>query len=126
VRAISATPFLLWRNVRGIARQLIQAVAECGKWLLLVMLSSGEANGALRRFRELLCDESSVTMLWLNTQLAPWFHHPIAYGAKLVEKRSRKKQKHWLREQKHSLQNLSRLTRSHHRNAGARNIVKGK
>jgi hypothetical protein len=109
VRGISAAPLILWRNAPKLARQLIQAVAECGNWLLLVMLSSGDVKGALRLFRELLCDEWSVTMLWLNTRLAPWCDDPIACTAKLVNKRKRNKQKHWLQKQKQSLQKFSHL-----------------
>jgi len=111
VRCISEATFFIWRGIPKLARQLIQADAECGKWLLLIMLSSGDVKGALRLFRELVCHERSVTIVWLNTRLAPWLDHPIARCAKLVKTRRRNKQKHWLQEQKQSLQNLSRLTR---------------
>ena len=96
VSGISAAAFLVWSNAPKLARQLIQAVAECGNWLLLVILSSGEVKCALRQFRELLRDEWSRTMLWLNTRLAPWFDNPITCCGKLVKKRRRTKQKHWL------------------------------
>ena len=96
VSGISTTIFFLWASAQTLAHQLVQAVAECGKWLLLVMLSSGEMKGVLRLVRELLRNEWSVTLLWLDTRLGPWFDNPIARWAKLAEKRRRKKQARWL------------------------------
>jgi len=85
VRSISAAVFFLSSSVRKLARQVIQAVADCGERLLLVMLSSGEVKGAMRLFGELL-----------NNRLAPWFVDPIGRWAEFVEKRRRNKQKQWL------------------------------
>ena len=96
VKGISAAIFSLWTSVLKLVRRLINAFAECGKWLLILMLSPGETKGVFRLIRELLCDEWSVALLWLDTRLAPWFDNPIAYWAELAKKRRRRKQAQWL------------------------------
>jgi hypothetical protein len=100
VGGISAAISFLWRNAPKLARQLVQAIAECGKWLLIVMLSSGEVKGFLRLISELLGDEWSVALLWVDIRRAPWFDNPIARCTELAHKRRRKKQARWLRELK--------------------------
>jgi hypothetical protein len=67
-----------------------EATAECGNWLLLVMLSSGDAKRALR----LLGDEWSAALL----RLKPWLNDPAACWGRLAAKRRRGRQKRWFQD----------------------------